>query len=324
LARRRWRAIRSLPEFSVEAPNAINLLWRRRSAAGFKYETVRRLPQQNRRLSFRDDKQIKVTSFRTKDFWDRLIRRSATLASEQPATRELLLFYGKLLGAQKEIYDQFGRKADWLPSGDFGQDVEAVSSFLPLLLRVVQENGPELLSQQAQEIHNWNPEEIRAMLTEYWDHPTGTEFFAKALLQPYGRWMVETGARPAGKSLGSVENRCPFCDGKPQLSFMFSNEQEGGGRSLLCAACLSEWTFRRVVCAGCLEEHPSKLGYFSSPDIKHMRVEVCETCRTYTKGVDLTVLGRAVPLVDEVAGAALDLWARERGYEKIELNLVGV
>jgi formate dehydrogenase maturation protein FdhE len=32
----------------------------------------------------------------------------------------------------------------------------------------------------------------------------------------------------------------------------------------------------------------------------------------------------AVPVVDEVAGASLDLWALERGYQKIELNLVGL
>jgi formate dehydrogenase maturation protein FdhE len=40
--------------------------------------------------------------------------------------------------------------------------------------------------------------------------------------------------------------------------------------------------------------------------------------------VDLTRLGFAVPLVDEVATAALDVWAREHGYKKIELNLVGL
>ena len=54
------------------------------------------------------------------------------------------------------------------------------------------------------------------------------------------------------------------------------------------------------------------------------RLEACDTCRRYVKGVDRTRLGLAVPLVDEVAGAALDVWAREHGYEKIELNLVGL
>jgi hypothetical protein len=32
----------------------------------------------------------------------------------------------------------------------------------------------------------------------------------------------------------------------------------------------------------------------------------------------------AIPLVDEIAAAALDLWAVEHGYTKIELNLVGL
>ena len=41
-----------------------------------------------------------------------------------------------------------------------------------------------------------------------------------------------------------------------------------------------------------------------------------------TSGIGNSVF--AVPLVDEVAGASLDLWAREHGYEKIELNLVGL
>ena len=34
--------------------------------------------------------------------------------------------------------------------------------------------------------------------------------------------------------------------------------------------------------------------------------------------------GVAVPLVDEVAGAPLDVWASDHGYVKIELNLVGL
>ena len=50
----------------------------------------------------------------------------------------------------------------------------------------------------------------------------------------------------------------------------------------------------------------------------------CATCKHYIKGVDLTRLGLAVPLVDEIAAAPLDVWAHEHGYTKIELNLVGL
>ena len=64
--------------------------------------------------------------------------------------------------------------------------------------------------------------------------------------------------------------------------------------------------------------------YFHTPQYDHVRVEACDSCKHYIKGIDLTRLGLAVPLVDEVAAAPLDLWARERGYTKIELNLVGL
>ena len=78
-----------------------------------------------------------------------------------------------------------------------------------------------------------------------------------------------------------------------------------------------------VTCPYCGEEDERKLAYFQSPAFPHVRVDACDSCRRYLKNVDLTKLGLAVPLVDEIAAAPLDAWAREHGYEKIELNLVG-
>jgi formate dehydrogenase maturation protein FdhE len=40
--------------------------------------------------------------------------------------------------------------------------------------------------------------------------------------------------------------------------------------------------------------------------------------------VDLTKNGLADGVVDEIAAAPLDLWAREQGYSKLEPNLVGM
>jgi FdhE protein len=87
---------------------------------------------------------------------------------------------------------------------------------------------------------------------------------------------------------------------------------------------LSSWEFRRVVCAACGEENPARLSYFQTNEYEHVRIEACDSCKHYIKGVDLTRLGFAEPLVDDVATAALDLWAVEKGYTKIELNLVGL
>ena len=47
-------------------------------------------------------------------------------------------------------------------------------------------------------------------------------------------------------------------------------------------------------------------------------------CKTYIKSIDLTKNGRAEPLVDELASAPLDLWAREHGYAKLQNNLLGI
>jgi len=79
-----------------------------------------------------------------------------------------------------------------------------------------------------------------------------------------------------------------------------------------------------VLCPNCAEENHTRLPRFSAEDFPHVRVEACDTCKHYLKSVDLTLNGLAVPLVDEIAAAPLDLWAAEHGYEKIELNLMGL
>ncbi len=151
-------------------------------------------------------------------------------------------------------------------------------------------------------------------MLEQWRAPSDVQFFAKAFLQPYARWLADSGTRPVERELQGREDRCPFCAGKPQVGFLQTVDAgaEGGGRGLVCSTCLTAWPFRRVVCANCGEERPAKLAYFQTPEYDHVRIEACDTCRHYIKGVDLTRLGLAVPLVDEVAAAALDFLAERR------------
>jgi len=54
-----------------------------------------------------------------------------------------------------------------------------------------------------------------------------------------------------------------------------------------------------------------------------VRVDACDTCRTYLLTIDLPKDPAAVPLVDEMAALPLDLHARERGLVKITPNLMG-
>jgi FdhE protein len=238
----------------------------------------------------------------------------------------LLTFYAKLLRAQKDIYEHLRSRRGWLPTGVLEDDLAVVRVAMPILLRVVESVGPMALIEEARSLSQAGDDETDAMLLAQWRTPSDTRFFAKAHLQPYARWLAESGARPLDRSFEPHESRCPFCGGMPQVSFLQSKEasSESGKRDLVCATCLTVWPFRRVVCAYCCEEQPAKLCYFHSPEFEHIRVEACDTCRRYIKGVDLTRKGLAVPLVDEIAAAPLDLWAREHGYTKIELNLVGL
>ena len=117
-------------------------------------------------------------------------------------------------------------------------------------------------------------------------------------------------------------NKCPHCGSDPQLA-VIRPEGDGGKRLLLCSLCQSEWEFRRILCPACGEEHNENLPRYTAEGITAVRVEACDVCKRYLKSIDMTVDGLAVPVVDEIATAPLDLWAVEHGYTKIQLNLMG-
>ena len=280
--------------------------------------------------------------------WDRAIARARTLATSHEAGASILSFYAELLGAQAVVFRQL--RAGSAPAPTLERNLAALRPHVPVILDAVARAGPEALADEARRLlRTWGPpsggpdaggpstwgpplggpdagtDELERVLTDCWRAPDDRQFFAKAILQPYGRWLAECGVTPEDRPLPRTGNRCPFCGGLPQLSVLHdAGELQGGGRLLLCATCLTPWPFSRVVCACCGEEDDRRLGYFHAPAFDHLRVDGCESCRRYIKTVDLTRLGLAVPLVDEVAGAPLDLWARDHGYEKIELNLVGL
>lgn len=257
--------------------------------------------------------------------WDTRMQRAEELAREADATKEILTFYARLLQSQKEVDEFLRSRPGWLPSGSLTEDLPVVKECAAVVLRTVAANGPSPLADEARALMS-TPRSVDDTLLEYWRSPSEKQFFAKAILQPYMCWLAESGGHPLNRGLENSERRCPFCGGMPQVSFLKIKEatSESGNRDLVCATCTINWSFRRVACASCGEERPTKLGYFHTPEYDHIRIEACDTCKRYIKGVDLTRLGFAIPLVDEVAAAALDVWSHQHGYTKIELNLLGL
>jgi formate dehydrogenase accessory protein FdhE len=268
---------------------------------------------------------IAQTTTVARDTWPGRVQRAADLAATEAPSRALLLFYAGLLRAQRDLYGQLCVRSDWLGTPE--RDLAPFRTHVTNVLDAVASAGPELLAVEARQLMQAASVDFQNMLLRSWEAPSDRQFFGKAILQPYAQCLRERGVVPVGRAHAAVDNRCPFCGGVPQLSMLRGGGDpalQGGERALQCATCLAVWPFRRGLCPQCGEEDERRLGYFSTPAFEHLRLETCEGCKHYLKCVDLTQLGVAVPLVDEVAGAPLDIWAAEHGYIKIELNLVGL
>ena len=111
----------------------------------------------------------------------------------------MLTFYAQLLRAQREIYESLRSRKDWLPSGDLVSDLPMFQSLTNGLLETVVHHGPASLSEEARTLLAAAPDVIAGELLAYWHNPSDTQFFAKSILQPYARWLAETGTPPAGR-----------------------------------------------------------------------------------------------------------------------------
>lgn len=257
-----------------------------------------------------------------RDSWDDRIRRADALAAPPGPAQAILSFYAQLLRIQKDLYESFRSRR---LTGELSADATPEMQLAPPLLKMALAKGPAALRERAERLLSASAK-FDEIVSRYSYKPDDRDFFGKALLQPYLERLRDDRVRPRYRDHLRGERRCPVCGGAPQLSILeeHADTLASGGRQLQCANCLNAWTFRRVVCVSCGEEDEAKLGYFQSEELPHLRVDSCDTCRRYVKSIDLGKLGLAVPIVDEVAGVALDVWATEHGFTKIELNLIGM
>jgi FdhE protein len=239
---------------------------------------------------------------------DDRIARATELAKVYPGASSLLNFYRDLAHFQKQVFDDVRSRG--------ATDLRALVSHFPALTELVRRSGPETLADSSTKL-------TEELLAEHWqgavEYDPAGRFFARVLLQPYAEYLASRG----DTRVDNTPDTCPFCNARPVVAVL-RGEGDGGKRSLLCSMCGTEWLYRRVICPSCGEENKDKLPIYVAAELDYVRVDACDSCQTYLKAVDLTKNGLAVPVVDEIATVALNIWAEEHGYSKLEPNLLGM
>jgi formate dehydrogenase accessory protein FdhE len=280
--------------------------------------------------------------------WDRRIRRANELVSTYPFAAEGLRFYAKVATFQKSLYAEIEKALADSPKTSADRPLrDELDLFLLLphfsrFLAVIQQVAPPPLAQAAAALLQQGPAAWQRDIEEFWHGDaeltaavdesdpgqagdsqgaiSSDRLLAWIFLQPYAEYLA------SHREIAIVDGTpftCPLCGGKP-VTGVLRSEGDGAKKSLICMLCAHEWAFRRIYCPACGEEREPQMAYYSAPEIAHVRVDVCDTCHTYLKSIDLTKTGLAVPVVDELATMPLDLWAREHGYEKLQINLLGM
>jgi len=279
--------------------------------------------------------------------WDGRIRRATELASIYPFAAEGLRFYTRLAMFQERLYAEIQEALADSPKISADRplrdelDLSLLLQKFPGFLSVIEQIAPAPLAQAAAALAMKGPAAWQHAIEDFWfrdpDLVAGGDVAEQAhstdqgvatysdrvlawiFLQPYAEYLADHREISA---VDGTPSTCPLCGGKPVVAVLRS-EGDGAKKSLICMLCAHEWPFRRIYCPACGEEREPQMAYYSAPEIAHVRVDVCDTCHTYLKSIDLTKTGLAVAVVDELATIPLDLWAREHGYEKLQINVLG-
>ena len=270
---------------------------------------------------------------------DARLARADLLASRYSFAAEILRFYRHVANFQKEFFAHIAANC-----GSSGAprrsslvrdelDLTGLLPRFPAFLSIVERAAPAPLAATARNLSSGRPNDWADLLTAFWRHgcseddpsdaslPRGasSQFLARAFLQPYAEFLAERAEAP---HLDTTPRVCPLCSAPPLLGAL-RPEGDGAKRSLVCSFCSHEWDFRRIFCPACGEEREDKLPVYISEQFPHIRVEACDTCKSYIRTIDLTKDGHAVPLVDDLAAVPLGLWAAEHGYSRLHPNLLG-
>jgi FdhE protein len=245
---------------------------------------------------------------------DARIARADQLAATHASAAPLLKFYSEIARFQKPVFSELQSRGE--------TDLRALLCYFPELVKLVSRTGTVLLAKFGAE-NLCSADAQMELLSAAWESgevpDPAARFYARILLQPYAEYLASRGdinANGAGAT-------CPFCNARP-VAAIVRGEGNGGKRWLLCSLCSTEWPYRRVLCPGCGEENKDRLPTYCATEFPAARVDACGNCHTYLKSINLTKDRRAIPVVDELATVALNIWAEDRDYVKIETNLLGM
>jgi FdhE protein len=275
-------------------------------------------------------------------------RRTEELRARHAFAREILDFYGALLGVQEQAHQEA------VSSRPSAADLIAyvAERVVPAVANISIAAGPARLRDAvALRLDSADPRKIVAAWVCGEEQVAVDRFLARASLGPV---LEALGPDVAASCIGLRDRRhCPSCGGPPQLSYfaIAGEDLAAGGRFLVCARCSTSWGYARMTCPGCGESSSSRLPIFSEegtasgergsvvrglegrladhdanghkPLFSHIRIEACDSCRRYLLSIDLAADPASIPEVDEMAALPLDLYARERGFSKIIPNVMG-
>jgi formate dehydrogenase maturation protein FdhE len=257
--------------------------------------------------------------------FERRASRAELLARDAPSAAEILLFAAGLYRIQARASERLEASHASNPlSGHLNEDAESIHGYSAWILRYAAEEGPEELAGQASARQQDLPSTSQSRLQVFWSggQSSAEDYLSRAVLRPYVEFLRSINLAP-----DRVHRRgqCPFCGGMPWVAARREGSlMEGARRMLACALCGGEWSFGRILCPSCLEEDPHKLPHFGNDRHPTVRIEACETCHRYVKSIDLSEDARPIPEVDDLVSLAMDLWAGEQGYTRIEPGLAGL
>lgn len=270
-----------------------------------------------------------------RDPWAERRRRAEELRARHPFAEEVLRLYLALIPVQEAAGGETPAASEVVRY--------AREHVLPRVVEVTVAAGPERLAQAvAARLRTPGLDDLLGGWLEGAEQSPVDRYLARASLDP----LLETlGPAAAEVCAGPRDDRhCPGCGGPPQLSWYAASGDSlvSGRRQLLCARCGAGWAYARIGCAACGESTGGRLPVFrearpgqenlvvrglaaedESLTFPHLRIDGCDSCRTYLIGVDLGRDARALPIVDELAALPLHLDAQERGYRKAVPNLMG-